>query len=87
MHFNGQTFSSVFEQFSFTSNLFGLKMQKSTFLKEKMILRVVFIKLTFRWLQTGLSDLKNTKQLICLLMVAFLRIFKMLHFSKFFEIF
>ena len=52
-----------------------------------MILRVVFIKLTFRWLQTGLSDLKNTKQLICLLMVAFLRIFKMLHFSNFFEIF
>ena len=28
-----------------------------------MVLRVVFIKLTFRWLQTGLSDLKNTKQL------------------------
>ena len=52
-----------------------------------MILRVVFIKLTFRWLQTGLSDLKNTKQLICLLMVAFLRIFKMLHLSKFFEFF
>ena len=38
-------------------------MQKSTFFKEKMVLRVVFIKLTFRWLQTGLSDLKNTKQL------------------------
>ena len=25
-----------------------------------MFLRVVFIKLTFKWLQTGLSDLKNT---------------------------
>ena len=33
MHFNGQTFSSVFEQFSFTSKFFGLKMQKSTFFK------------------------------------------------------
>ena len=62
VYFNGQTFSSVFEQFSFTSKFFGLKMQKSYFLGE-MGLRVVFIKLTFRWLQTGLSDLKNTKQL------------------------
>ena len=44
MHFfNVQTFSSVFEQFSFTSKFFGLKMQKSTFFfKEKMVLRVVF---------------------------------------------
>ena len=51
------------------------------------MLSVVFIKLTFRWLQTGLSDLKNTKHLKFLLMVDFLRIFKMLHFSIFFEIF
>ena len=48
MNFNGQTFSSVFEQFSITSKFFGLKMQKSIFLKEKMVLRVVFfIKLKF----------------------------------------
>ena len=55
-----------------------------------MALRVFlffFIKLTFRWLQTGLSDLKNTKTIEILLMVDFLRIFKMLHFSKFSEIF
>ena len=32
VYFNGQTFSSVFEQFSFTSKFFGLKMQKSYFL-------------------------------------------------------
>ena len=32
VHFNGQTFSSVFEQFSFTSKFFGLKMKKSYFL-------------------------------------------------------
>ena len=63
MQFNGRTFSSVFEQFSSTSKFFGLKMQKSTFFKDKMVLRVVFIKLTFRWLQTGLSYSKNTKQL------------------------
>ena len=54
VYFNGQTFSSVFEQFSFTSKFFGLKCKN---------LRIVFIKLTFRWLQTGLSDLKNIKQL------------------------
>ena len=30
VHFNGQTFSSVFEQFSFTSKFFWLKMQIST---------------------------------------------------------
>ena len=32
VYFNGQTFSSVFEQFSFTSKFFGLKMQKLYFL-------------------------------------------------------
>ena len=32
MQFNGQTFSGVFEQFSFTSIFWGLKMQKMTFL-------------------------------------------------------
>ena len=63
MHFNEQTFSSVFEQFSFTSKFFGVKNAEIDFFKEKMVLRVVFIKLTFRWLQTGLSDLKNTKRL------------------------
>ena len=31
MHFNGQMFSSVFEQFSFSSKFYGLKMQKSTY--------------------------------------------------------
>ena len=34
MHFNGQTFNSVFEQFSFTSKFFWLKMQKSAFFKK-----------------------------------------------------
>ena len=63
MHFNGQTFSSVFKQFSFTSKFYGLKMQKSTFFNKKIVLKVVFIQLTVRWLKTGLSDLKNTKQL------------------------
>ena len=33
----GQTFSSVFEQFSFTSNVFGLKMQILIFLRKKNV--------------------------------------------------
>ena len=47
-----------------------------------MVLRVVYIKLTFRWLQTG-----QRQTVEILLMVDFLRIFKILHFSNFFEIF
>ena len=63
VYFNGQTFSSVSEQFSITSKFFWFKMQKSTFLRKNGFESVFFIKLTFRWLQTGLSGLKNTKQL------------------------
>ena len=82
MHLNGQTFSSVFELFSFISRFLGLKMQKSIF-KEKMVLRVVFfIKLTFRWLQTGLPDLKNTKQLNFCLLLFFQAFFKCYDFFK-----
>ena len=62
-------------------------MQKSTFFKEKMVYRVVFMKLKFRWLQTGLTDGKTTKQLKFCLWRIFCAFFKMLHFSKIFEIF
>ena len=51
MHFNGQTFSGDFEQFSFTSKFLGLKCKNRLF--KKIVLRVVFIKFTFRWLQAG----------------------------------
>ena len=67
MHFDGQTFSGVFEQFSFTLKFLGLKMQKKKNDLKRIVLRVVFIKLTFLWLQIGLSNLKNTTQLkLCL---------------------
>ena len=59
----GRRLAVFLNRFSFTSKFFGLKMQKSFFGKKKIVLRVVFIKLTFRWLQSGLSDLINTKQL------------------------
>ena len=38
VYINGQTFSSVFEQFSFTPKFFRLKMQKSYFFRKKMCL-------------------------------------------------
>ena len=49
-----------------------------------MVLRVVFIKLTFRW---SVPLEKKNKTIEILLMVDFLRIFKMLNSSKFFAIF
>ena len=75
MNFNGQTFSSVFEQFYITSKFFGLKMQKSIFFKEKMVLRVVFYKIEV-YVVTNWSGLLEKHQTIeILLMVDFLRIF------------
>ena len=62
---------------------FWLKMQKSTFL----VLRVVFIKLTFRWITNWSVRLEKHQTIEILPMVDFLRIFKMLHFSNFFDIF
>ena len=87
MHFNGKTLSSVFEQFSFTSKFFWVKDAKIDFHKEKMVMRVVFIKFTFRWLQTGLSDLKNTKQWKFCLWFIFYAFLKCYIFHFFFEIF
>ena len=59
-------------------------MQKSTFFK-KMVLRVVFINLTFRWLQTGLPDFKKHQTVEVLLMADFLRIFKNVAIFKVFR--
>ena len=55
-------------------------MQKIVFFKEKMVLRVVFIKLTFIWFQIGLSDLKKHQTIEILLMVDFYTVLKMLEF-------
>ena len=60
---------------------FLFKNAKIDLFKKKMVLRVISIKLTFRWLQTGLSDLKQHETIEILLMVDFVHIFKMLHFS------
>ena len=56
-------FLAVFLNSFFYFKVFGVKNAKIDFFLRKMVLRVVFIKLTFMWLQTGLSDLQNTKQL------------------------
>ena len=83
----GKRLTVFLNSFPLLQSFFGLKMQKSTVFKEKMVLRVVFIKLKFRWLQTGPSDWKNTKQLKFCLWWIFYTFFKMLPFSKFLEIF
>ena len=70
----GKRLAVFFQQFSFISKFFCDKNAKIVFFEEKIVLGVVFIKLTFRWLhvQTGLSDLKNTKQLkYCLWWILF----------------
>ena len=56
VYFNGQTFSSVLNSFLLLQS-FWVKNAKIVFFRKKMVSRVFFIKLTFRWLQTGLSDL------------------------------
>ena len=86
MHFNGQTFSSVFKQFSFTSKFFGLKMQKSTFFRKKGF-ESSFYKIHFYVVTNWSVQLEKHQTIEILLTVDFLRIFKMLHFSKIFEIF
>ena len=90
VYFNGQTFSSIFEQFSFTSKFFGLKMQKSTFFnKKKMVLRVVFYKIDVKMVANWSVRPEKHQTIENLLMVDFLRIFKTLHFQNvaFFKIF
>ena len=42
VHFDGQTFSGVYEQFFFYFKVFGIKNVKIDFFKEKMILKVFF---------------------------------------------
>ena len=55
--------------FLLLQSFLGLKCKNRLFFKKK-VLKVVSIKFTFKWLQTGQSDLKNTKQLkFCLLLI------------------
>ena len=52
-----------------------------------MVLRVVFYKIDVQVVTNWVVRLEKHKTIENLIMVEFLRIFKMLHFSKFFEIF
>ena len=83
MHFNEQTFSSVAEQFSFTSKFLGLKMQKSTFYKkngfESSVDKIDVLEVTNRSVR-----LEKHQTIKVLLMVDFLRILKNVAFSIFF---
>ena len=50
-----------------------------------MILSAFLIDLKCRWLQSGLADLEKHQILAFLLIVDFLRIFKITHFFEIFE--
>ena len=83
----GKGLAVFMNSFLLLQSFFWVKNAKIAFFKEKMVLRVVFIKLTFRWLQTGLSDLKNTKQLKLCLWWIFYAFLKVAFFKKKIEIF
>ena len=85
-HFNGQTFSGVFEQFSFGSKFYGLKMQKLTFFK-KMVLRVVFKSWRLGGNKLVCPTWKTPNNWNFAYGRFFTHFLKMLHFSTFFEIF
>ena len=78
----GKRLAVFLNSFLLLQSFFWLKMQKSTFFKNKGFeSNFFFFKLTFRWLQKGLSDLKNTKQLK-LMLVFYTFFLKMSHFKK-----
>ena len=83
VHFNGQTISGVFEQFSFTSMFLGLEMQKSTFFKKKWFWEYLFYKIDVYGVTNWSVWLEKHKTLEILLMVDFYAFLKMLHFKFF----
>ena len=86
MHFNGQTFSGVFEQFSFYFKVFGVKNAKIDFFLRKMVLRVVFFinKIDVYVVTNWSVRLEKHQTVEILLMVDFYAFLKMLHFHFFF---
>ena len=86
MYFNVQTFSSVFEQFSSTSKFFGLKCKNRLFLRKDGF-ESSFYKIDVKMVTNWSVRIEKHQTIEILLMVDFLRIFKVLHFSKIFEIF
>ena len=84
----GKRLALFLNSFHLLQSFLGLKMQKSTFCKKKMVLRVVFFYKIDVQVITNWSVRQEKHQTIeTILMVDFLRIFKILHFSNFFEIF
>ena len=71
---------AAFRAAVFHSIVLRLKMQKSTFLEKKIILSAFLVDLKCRWLQSGLADSEKHLTLAFLLMVEFLRIFRITHF-------
>ena len=86
MHFNEQTLSGVFEQFSFISKSLGLKNAKKTCFKKNGF-ESSFYKIDVYAVTNWSVRLEKHQTIEILLMVDFYAFLKMLHFSKMFEIF
>ena len=71
VYFDGQTFSSVFEQFSFPSKFFGLKMQKNRFFLRKNGLESSFYKIDVKVVTNWSVRLEKHQTIEILLMVDF----------------
>ena len=82
VHFNSKRLAVFLNSFLLLQSFLGEKNAKIDFLKKNGF-ESSFIKLTFKWLQTGLSDLKNTKQLKFCLWWIFYSFLKCCIFQKF----
>ena len=71
VHFNGQTFRGVFEQFSFTSKFLGLKNAKIDFFKEKHCFASSFYKIDVKVVTNWSVLLEKHQTIEILLMLDF----------------
>ena len=81
MHFNGQTSSGFFEQFSFTSKFLELKMQKSNFYKKSRLYKID-VKLVTNW-SVLLEKHQTIEMLLMVDFYAFLKCCIFLNFQRF----
>ena len=72
----------MFRDSCFSLDNFWAKNAKIDCFGEKIILSAFLIDLKYRWLQSCLAELEKHKTLAFLLMVDFLRIFKITHFFE-----
>ena len=85
MHFNVQMFNKVFEQFSFISKFFGVKMQKSTIFYKKNgfeSFNKIYVQVVTNW-SVRLEKHQTIKILLMVDFYAFLKCCIFQNFSRF----